>query len=413
MGVAWRDRMSRVLEWGRVRLLELAHRRAALVMAAALLVWAIAYAGTMHRVFWGHSVTTPYRTYLAAARHLLAHRPLYQLRNIDGFQYPPQAAIAFVPIARLGSPYGEIAWRALGWALLASGVWRTCRTLAPGDRHACFLVATVLAVGTSTASLGNGQYNLCIAALVLHAVADLSARRWSMASAWLAVGLGLKQLMLVPAALVWALYRPMRWRIPIALLVVVLLPLVVVDRGYLLAQYEGCWAKTVISGRPDRLFDDVRGLLAPIWIMPHAVYGVVRLIMGTLALAICAIAHRRIREPFAIALIAGLAATYLMLFNPRNQPNSYVLVASLAGTLGAAWFVQGRVRLAAAVGLICGAWSINVHIAGDVLEFWWRPLWAVAFGALLVREAIGRGARPGVAAEPRASIDRVAGDPTG
>ena len=389
MSVAWRDRIAGLVERGRVRLVELAHRRAALFVAAALLVWAIAFAGTMHRVFWGHSVTTPYRTYLSAARHFLAHRPLYQMRDIDGFQYPPQAAIAFVPIARLGSPYGEIAWRTLGWAVLAFGVWRACRTLAPGDRHACFLIASALAVGTSTSSLGNGQYNLWIAALVLHAVADLSARRWAVASAWLAVGLGLKQLMLVPAALVCALYRPMRWRMAIALLAVLLLPLLVVDHRYLMAQYEACWAKTVISGRPARMFDDVRGLLAPLWIMPHAVYGVVRLIMGALALAICALARRRIREPLAIALIAALAATYLMLFNPRTQPNSYVLVASLAGPLAAAWFIQGRVRLALAVALICGAWSIDVHIFGDVLEHWWRPLWAVAFGAVVVREAIG------------------------
>ena len=87
----------------------------------------------------------------------------------------------------------------------------------------------------------------------------------------------------------------------------------------------------------------------------------------------------------AALLLLGFAGAYLMLFNPRTQANSYVIVVPTAA-LAAAWFLLRRRIKAAGIMLF-----IVLCFAGNALapvwsELWLKPLGCVAFCGLLLRE---------------------------
>ena len=354
----------------------------------AVLVWVVAFAVAIGLVATGRVECVPYEVYAAAGQRWRAHAPLYELRTIDGFQYLPQAAILFVPFAWLGAA-GAILWRAIGWAAYALGAWRVVRLLAPTRAEWSFLVATCLMIAPAGDSLANGQSNTLFAALLLHVAADLATRRWGRAAAMLAIGLAAKPLMATPLLLACALYRPIAWRAPLALAAFFAAPWLFADHAYVVAQYRDCVRKLMISDRPDRLFEDARGLLATLgWPIPYATFLLVRAGAAVGALAIGARIRRHATEPLASVRIVALAAGYLMLFNPRTQSNSYVIAAAFAALLAAAYLVARRTADAYAMALIVVVgWSVNSHWLRPA-EHWLKPLACLAFCAHLVREAL-------------------------
>lgn len=362
--------------------------RSALVAAGTL--WCLGFALMIGLLLAGRLDSIPYHVYAAAGRRWLAHAPLYETETIDGFQYFPQSALLLAPFAWFGSPWGDVAWRATNWALYALGIWRVSRLLAPNRAPACFLLATCLAIASATGSLGNGQANLAIAALTLHVAAELMQQHWWLATAILALGFALKPLMVVLLLLVWVVYRPMAWRIPLALGSVFGVPWLLRDNAYVMAQYAACATKLSMCAAPDRLFEDLRGLLATFgWLMPHSTYWVVRLVAAACVLLTVLWTRRRVPEPHASFLLAGFAGSYLMLFNPRTLSTSYVMTVSFAAIASALYLLQRRVRAALAALSIVLAWTISYRVF-SCLEHWLRPLACIAFGALLTCQAFER-----------------------
>jgi hypothetical protein len=370
----------------------------------ASVIWGVAFVTVIGLVLGGYAHCDPYLTYAEAARRFLAHQPLYETNTIDHFQYLPHAAMVFAPFAWLGTPAGDIAWRAIGWSLFALGVWRLAR-LSPAPSGKNFLVATCLTIAPAIGSLANGQANLAIAALTLHAAADLIAQRWWRATVALTAGLALKPLMAVIALLVLALHRPMRWRIPIALGVLFVAPWVAIgDHQYVMIQYRDFLHKMQLSGAPNRLFEDVRGLAWTLgWHMPHSILMVLRVFAALGTLWACVLARRRFLEPHASELVAAFAVAYLMLFNPRTQANSYVMAAPFAALFAA------RYRSIAMLAIVI-SWSTHPRVL-RFTEYWLKPLACVCFCVLLIKEVLQEDVRPsrvGQCAEPssKTSPDR-------
>ncbi len=362
------------------------------VLAVAVALWAEVLVHNSVRQIWSHPIAQPYDVYLAAAKAFLGHHPLYQPGTIDGFQYPPHAAILFTPMVWLGSPAGEVVWRAAGWALYAWGLWRVCQLLAPTPRHVAFLLATGLAFGASAASFRIGQYNLVIAALSLHAIADLITERWWRTAALLAIAVLLKPIALVVLLLLATLYRPLSWRVPVCLAVGLLAPLLVTDHAYLWQQYRLCVAKMSSSSQPDRLFEDLHGLVAVAggWRFSVTTYRVLNLIGAVATWLACLRIRLRRPSPEAPVLIGAFAGAYLSLLDPRTQSNSYVLPVCAAAALAAWWLLDGRRRIGLAMSVICLAWAINVYEFHQLLRYWFKPLFALVFVGLLVHEALAR-----------------------
>ena len=364
-------------------------------LALAVLAWLVTYSVVGALV----CTTTVYNTitydvYVAAARHWWAHAALYDLTSVDDFQYLPHAALLFSPFVYLGTPLGELAWRGVCWALCAHGVWRVARHLAPTAPGQAFFLATALTIAPSVNSLGIGQSNLLLAATTLHVTADLVEQRFWRATGLLMLGLAAKPLMAVPLLLVAALYRPTRWRIPLALLALSSLPFLASDPAYVLEQYRDFVSKSRMTANPHRLFEDLNGLLTSAGIaLPYASLVALRALAALGTLALCARAKRVFPEPRAAVYTAAFAVAYLMLFNPRTQSNSYSIAAPLVGLFAADYLLEKRWAAAAGLVVVSLAWSGNTHWMVWP-EFWLKPLACVGFAAILCWDLFRAPLRP-------------------
>ena len=242
----------------------------------------------------------------------------------------------------------------------------------------------------------------------MHVVADLSARRWWRATFLLVGGLALKPLMLPLLLIVWALWGPMSWRLPGVLLVACVAPLLVDDVPYWAEQYSTCLTKLRMTSTPDRMFEDLRGLLAALgWLMPHPLYLAIRALAAAGVLWLCWRARRNLREPQATMPMASLTVGYLMLFNPRTLSSSYTMTSCMAGLLAAAYLFERQRAAALTLLLIAVAWTVNRHWPGfSFVKDWLKPAACLAFDALLIREVFApleRWRAPAVALPARAA----------
>jgi len=352
----------------------------------AFAIWSVTLAVALGVLLSRGKPPGSFTVYSAAGHRWLQHLPLYDLGNIDGFQYFPTSALLFAPFSLLGGTAAHIAWRTLNWFAYASGMWRMAQKLGRGRAGECFLIATCLAIGAASTCLANGQANIALGALILHVCAELAMRRAWRASALLVLGFALKPLIGVPILLFSALYPALRWRIPAALGVVFGAPWLVRDSAYLEQQYVDCWTKLMLCANPDRRFEDVRGLFETLGLsLSHAAYTSLRSAAAVSVLGLAYWTRRRVLEPYASFLVGAFACSYLMLFNPRTQPSSYVMVAAHAALIAAVALLavaHARTRAVCAI-IICVCWTITPHMLA-IVEFWLRPAACIAFFGVLI-----------------------------
>jgi hypothetical protein len=332
-----------------------------------LAVWLIPFALALLAVATHRQTVNAWEWYAWAAQRWWTRQPIYLKTGIDGFLYFPQATLIFSPFYAMGGLLGHAAWRAFGWALYAHAIFR----LAGRER---FLYASVLAVGPGIASLAIGQGNLHIAGIMGEAAASLCTMSFGGATGWLMLGLALKPHMIVLVLLGWTLYRPLRWRVPIGIAILFLVPFLFAPSAYVMAQYRGFWDKLQLADTPgaDRMFEDFRGFVSKLgWLMPHAIYFWVRAGFAVIALGLSWLARKR-KEPMATMLVLTFAATYLMLFNPRTQPGSYVILTPAAVWFGLRFLEEKQRALFALVLASLAIFCFNNHMTST--ELWLKPL---------------------------------------
>jgi alpha-1,2-mannosyltransferase len=316
-------------------------------------------------------------------------RNLYGVFRYDGFLYFPHAAILYTPFTLLGHPLGDIAWRAAGLAFLCGGIYRFAKLFAPSRAQHVFAIASFVAIAPCLASLRNGQSNLQIAAAILQTAADLAERRWWRASLWLMIGLAVKPIMLVMILLAGAIYRQMSWRLILALALFILIPFFTRPPHYVWEQYKGCYDQLANASQPDRPFCDLRGMLTIMHVaIPQSVELALQLSAAVGALAMCWLARQRRAEPWPSAILMAITAVYLMLFNPRTESNSYVILSPAVGLAAGllSLYPARRVEFWITVAISLCLWS-------DGWAYHWTHLWlkqiaCIAFLVLLIREMI-------------------------
>lgn len=308
---------------------------------------------------------------------------------IDGFLYFPQSAILYTPFGLLGHPVGDVVWRLIGLSLFCHGVWRLSKLLAPHWALRTFALASFVAVGPTFNALHNGQVNLPLAAMMLYATADLIRKRWLRAAVWLMLGLTLKPIAMVMILLVGAVYRPMRWRLALALVVFALAPFATRKFHYVVMEYQQCRLKLSRSSRPDRAFSDLRGLIWVLgWVMPMSKFLVLQLIAAAGTLWLCLKTFRWWNDPAASFFVLTLSACYLMLFNPRTEGNSYVILTPAIALPAALLFLDPRRRMAAWI-LVGIAFCLTGNLwAYKATVHWLKPLACILFIILMVRELL-------------------------
>lgn len=357
-------------------------------LAVGLWVLFALIVGTVVAIHPGqHTVTPEYRQ--ASEKWWCGKESPYDFTQI-GYLYLPQEAILYTPFRILPQSLGEPLWRWAGLALLALGLWRTSGLLAPGDRERLFLGSTLLVIPSALSSARNGQVNLHLAGLLLLTASDLARTRWNAATLWLLLSVMLKPIAVAPALLAAACYPALRPRLAGGLLLCLAAAWIHPDPSYVTLQYGIFWKKFLLAGQPlirDN-FSDFFGMLWHMGIHPSPpVIAGTRAAAALVALWFALGMKRRFPDGPVLAAfgVMLLAALYLMLFNPRTEENSYVMLAGFTALLAAGDILAGRDRRGLALAFLCILLAVeNMGPVYQLTRIWFKPLLTTLLSLLLI-----------------------------
>jgi len=355
-------------------------------LKSAILLWIATIgficAGLVFR-FSHRNVTPDYHT---AVQRWIAGQTVF-----GGFHYFPQFIFMFFPFHVLPAPWGDVVWRLLSSGLLAWGLWRLISLLdSQRTTSQLFFFATLIVLVPSFDALRNGQANVIFAAFTVHAAYSLAQSRWSAATLWLLLALVAKPIGLVMILLAALVYRDLIWRLAIGIVLFLAFPFVFGRAGYVWSQYvQSVRHLGELSVITENRFADLNGLLRKLGFgLTGAVSQAVRVAAGGITAAVWWLAARRLGQPEQACFLLALATTYLMLFNPMTEENSYVIVMpALIYYALRLLFVEGRPLLG--WGLVLGGVSIGLlpePLRKAIPDFglWWRPIIMLAFSGILL-----------------------------
>jgi hypothetical protein len=339
-------------------------------------------------------VTTPHHrtvvtVYHTAVDNWWAQRSLY--KPDFSYHYLPQFTVLFMPFHLLPWPWGDLLWRIASLGLLVGGLWRLARQQFGGEAARAFLWATLLAMPLSLGALRNGQANVMLAALMLQAVACLTPRQWWAAAVFMAMAVVVKQIGLVLIGLAVVVYAPLRWRIAVALAALAGVPFLFGPPAYVSDQYRevfehlrDCAAVT------NHRFADINGIIRTLGGQLRGNSSeLLRVLAGCAILGVWWAGARRWASPTRAMWLHALTASYLMLFNPMTEANSYVILAPALG-LWAVWALSKaetrRIgRVLACLGISMGLLpSLFRPLFGNYFALFWYPTAAFCFMAMLI-----------------------------
>ncbi len=332
--------------------------------------------------------------YRAAALAWMNGEPLYA-PGLHGYLYFPTGALVYAPFLALPEPVASHLWRVALSVILFFSVRRYARLIDP--RAASYAAGAILMLSAPAATIDllRGQMTLLMFALLLHATVDLATGREQRGGLLLAAALFVKPLALVPALLVFATIPGARRGLAVGALGGFLLSFVHDDPIYVLGQWLAMTAKLTTAAAPDSgtWFDVGAALKTAGLLDPAATLFTLRAAAAVVCLALACLALRRLDPATAAITAMSLACCYLLLFNPRVEEGSYVMLAVLAA--GAA-VVEGERpdggNRAALLALLCLA--LGTHMYGNTLyrptAFWLKQVMAVGYVGFLVHVIMAR-----------------------
>lgn len=331
--------------------------------------------------------------YRLAAVDWINGRSLYNFNGIGGFVYLPQSALLSMPLVLLPVSAGEVLWRFVGIGCFAFGLRRFASLAGSPSGRDPFLLMTLVSIPLVWDCARNGQATLGMTGLMLFAVVDLTHNRWWRAAGWLSITIALKPIALPLVLLVMAIDRPVRWRAAAAIAAMALAPFLFQRPAYVLDQYLGFLRNTTISAH--------MGVAAQGWahpfsalrvagiVVPEAAQTVIRLLAGLGTLVLCWTARRRLDPVRSAVYLFSFAAAYILLFSPRTENNTYMMLApSLSLFLALALLDGARRREGLLLGLLAFALVsgrvIQRLLAPQAETVWLSPLLASLFAAFLL-----------------------------
>jgi hypothetical protein len=310
-----------------------------------------------------------------------------------GMNYLPHFAILYSPFHFLPLPVGEVLWRCCAAAALGGGLWYLVRAVFRSHRERPFLIATLVAMPLCMLSLRNGNANAQFGGVVLWSVIALLNERWWAAAGLMVLATAVKPLGIVLILLAPLCYGPLRGRLPVALLGLALFPFLFGSPAYVWSQHREAWSNlqqcAVVT---ENRFADINGLLRTFGteFNPGA-SKLVRVLAGGLTAVLWWWGARGLPRRVAGLWFYALATAYLMLFNPMNEANSYVILAPALG-VWAAFFLcdteetsrRGFGWALLVMGLTMGLLpNIVYHWLGNYFSLFWHPCMTIVFLVLL------------------------------
>lgn len=250
-----------------------------------------------------------------------------------------------------------------------------------------WLVISLLSLPAMVTGAANGQFNTHLAAAVILAAVSIARQQWNWATFWLVLAVIIKPHGVIALLLFGALYPKLWWRLPIGMIAFILISFIHYDPGYVIAQWKDFIRMlTVSSIPPGNTFDDISSLFRHFGIeMSHDRWFYVRAVFAPLFLLVSFLLIRKTDRWTGPILVGAAFATYLMLFNPRTETVSFVIVAPYVAALAAA-FTRGDIRtwFSWLFVFLCIGWgSDNYGDLYKVTKLWWKPLLAFVFMVVL------------------------------
>lgn len=354
-------------------------------LKSAILIWVVSMGFICAGLVSGFSRRSVTPEYHAAVQRWIAGQPLY-----GDLHYFPQFVFLFLPFHALPIPWGDVLWRLLSTGLLVWGLWRLLAFVDSQRTGRLFFFATLIVLTPSFDALRNGQANVIFAAFTVHAAVSLAQSKWGAASTWLLLALVAKPLGLVMILLAVLVYRNLIWRLAIGIALFLAFPFVFGRGWYVLWQYRESVRHLVdLSVITQNRFADLNGLLRKLGIgLTGRASQVVRVAAGLITALVWWLGARRLRQPEQACFLLALATTYLMLFNPMSEENSYVIILPVLTYYALRLLlVEGRRLLG--WGLILGGLSMGVlpELLRRVIPdfgLWWRPIIMLIFSGILM-----------------------------
>ena len=365
---------------------------------AAWALWALvllAYTGVTIARPGMRTVTQVYRE---ASSAWLSGEDIYPQQS--AMNYLPQFAILFSPFAGVPQRVGDTLWRFLQLGVYVSSIRRLAEAAQSGPRDFFFPIS-ILALPAALGSAMNGQSNMLLAGAMGHASVEMiRGRRWAVA-AWLILGLVAKPIAIV-VILLLAISNPVMipWFLG-GMALAAAAPLLFDSWPSVVGQYTSWYRQLlVIAPSQEHRFNDISGLLRTLNVhLPIKVSYQLRLLAAGLTQALWLVWERRLRQPDCAFALLGLSAAYLMLFNPRTETNSYVILSPAIAVMAARLLlVEGRRVGWLLVGL---AVALGNASYGDPIwpltKLWLKPTVALTFAGFLIYDCACRRRESGVA----------------
>jgi len=332
--------------------------------------------------------------YFNAAQRWIEGSPLYLGTMKSGFIYLPSAAVLLTPFTLLPFVVAEIIWRIIVIGSFSYAAYIFSGVRAWGGGKFSFLLVTLVSVPLGWDCFRNGQMTLLVGALIMVAACDLQEQRWWRSAAWLCLAVALKQMAMAMVLLTAVLYRPMRGRLLAGLALVLLFPFAAQAPMYVTEQYKACLQMLQHAAELGKVvyFADLFGMLRVAAIeVPGWLKTGISLSGVLCAVALCMRVRKRSPHFLPFYLFA-FSTTVLLLFSPRTENNTYVLLAPAIGLLMAREFaakdqwIWGWGLTGLAIGIV-GTYELGRLLTGPEKAVWLAPLMCLFFFPYLIWRA--------------------------
>lgn len=348
-----------------------------------LALWIIAMVVISIMVIRAPQNRTLITLYREAATAWQAEQPLYE--GPLGMNYLPHFPALFTPLHQLPEPVPDVLWRVIAGAWIALGMWMLVRRLDHPRPGEVYFWTSACAIAGCLAALRNGQANAMLGAVILQSVVLLMYRRWNLAALCLLLALAIKPLAIVLVLLVPLGYPRLIWRLVLGLPALAASLFLIKDPAYVLSQYKDALSNLAVCSRvTEHRFASLGGIVRSLGVEPnHQAVSILAAIVGVAVAAVWWHGARRCDEPRRGLLLLVLATAYLMLFNPMNEINSFVIFTPAAAVAAAYLADTTRARILAIVMLLLvatiGTLPEIVRPVSPTWGLWWNPAIAIVF----------------------------------
>lgn len=306
---------------------------------------------------------------------------VYRPEASAGFLYLPGFLAAYLPLRAMGLPLGDLAWRAINIGLIAYALYRAAlRIRVTRDTMELVGLAALISLVGAAGAIRNGQSTTLLLAATFLAFDALYDRTYWKAAAWATVAVVAKPLGIV----VWLLVggtalAAMPWLL-LFLGLALALPYAAADPAYANDLYAEFIAvlRNIAPEQERPAWTDFMAILRALGVPlgQEAALGIRA--VAAVATFVAVWLLRRSPDYLRAALLpATLAASYMLLFNPRAETNTYIMMAIPFGLLAAYLLREtgeamlGRVLVIACVALGTGA--LGKPVMG-IFDPWSKPL---------------------------------------